>query len=214
MTAARILRLLLHPLRSALRGLRRLYDWTLSLADKSYGATALFFLAVAESSFFPVPPDVLLIALTAGRPRRWLRFAVICTAGSVLGGVLGYLIGRGAYDLLARPIIEFYQFQGAVGVIETKFKAYAFWAIFTAAFTPIPYKAFTISAGLFKIEFWTLVLASIVGRGMRFFLVAGLLRIFGEPMKRFIDRYFDLLTIVFTLLLVGGFILLKVFVGS
>ena len=202
MTAARILRLLLHPLRSALRGLRRLYDWTLSLADKSYGATALFFLAVAESSFFPVPPDVLLIALTAGRPRRWLRFAVICTAGSVLGGVLGYLIGRGAYDLLARPIIEFYQFQGA------------FWAIFTAAFTPIPYKAFTISAGLFKIEFWTLVLASIVGRGMRFFLVAGLLRIFGEPMKRFIDRYFDLLTIVFTLLLVGGFILLKVFVGS
>lgn len=205
----RALQIGLHPLRTALRGLRRLYDWTLAWAEKPGATHALFWLAVAESSFFPIPPDVLLIALAVARPRRWLRLGAICTIGSVFGGVLGYFIGRGAYDVIARPIIEFYHLQQAVDLLSLKYQTYAFWAIFTAAFTPIPYKAFTISAGLFQVDLATLIVASIIGRGGRFFLVAGLLRLFGERMKRWIDRYFDLVTIIFTLLLVGGFVVLR-----
>ncbi len=197
------------PAVSRLGPIRRLYDWVLSWADHPGGAWALFILAVAESSFFPIPPDVLLIALVVGRPSRAFTLAAICTAGSVIGGCLGYVIGWQAWDLAGKPIFEFYGLMEKFQLVQDKFSQNAFAAIAIAGFTPIPYKVFTIAAGVMTIDFQTFLSASVLARGARFFLVAGLLRLFGAPMKTFIDKYFDVLTILFTILLVGGFIVAK-----
>jgi membrane protein YqaA with SNARE-associated domain len=173
---------------------------------------ALFVLAFAESSFFPIPPDVLLVALALGAPRRALRFALICTVGSVLGGVAGYAIGWGFWEGVGRRIlIDTYGFEDAFERVGEMYRQNAFLAVFTAAFTPIPYKVFTIAAGVFhdSVSLPTLVLASIVGRGARFFLVAGLIARFGAPATRFIDAHFNRLALLFAVLLVGGFVLVK-----
>lgn len=189
--------------------LRRLYDWVLGFADKPFGAWVLFVLAFAESSFFPVPPDVLLMALSVGKPRRSFWFAGICTLGSVAGAALGYLLGMQFYELVGRPIIEFY---GASERYDTVKQLYENWdalAVGIAGFTPIPYKVFTIAAGAFQINFGVFMLASIASRGARFFIIAALIRWFGPTIKEFIDRYFNLLTVVFMILLVGGFLVVK-----
>lgn len=196
--------------------LRRLYDWILSWAASPWGAAALFVLAFAESSFFPIPPDVLLIALCLGRAARSLRYAAICTAASVLGALLGYTIGyflwqntAGEYTALAE---WFYAHVFSVeGFLEVRamFERYNFWAIFTAGFTPIPYKLFTIAGGVFHINLPMFVVASIVSRGLRFFVIAGLIWRFGAPIKSFIDRYFNWLAIAFTILLIGSFVVVK-----
>jgi membrane protein YqaA with SNARE-associated domain len=197
------------PRSSWLGPVRRLYDWVLSWADHPAGTWALFLLAVAESSFFPIPPDVLLIALVLGRPSRAMWLATVCTAGSVLGGALGYLIGWQLWDLVGEPIFRFYGVMDKYAYVQEKFQENAFAAIAIAGFTPIPYKVFTIAAGAMTLNFGTFISASILSRGARFFLVAGLLRLFGKPMKAFIDRYFDVLTLVFTVLLIGGFVVVK-----
>jgi membrane protein YqaA with SNARE-associated domain len=192
-----------------LKILRRLYDWVLHWANTPYGTPALFVLAVAESSFLPVPPDVLLMALGLSIPKKALRYALICTIGSVLGGVVGYGIGYFGYEALGRPIIELYQGQEVMASIERLYAEYGFLGVLVAAITPIPYKVFTISSGFFRFEFPLFLVASVIGRSVRFFVVAGLIWKFGPPIKSFIDRYFNILTIIFMVLLVGGFILIK-----
>ena len=188
---------------------RRIYDWVLSWADSPHGAIALFVLAFTESSFFPVPPDVLLIALVLGSTSTWWRKAAICTAGSVLGGIAGYLIGLFLMDSVGMKIINFYHAEAYFEQVKAWYLQYDAWIVFVAAFTPIPYKVFTIASGAFDMNLLGFCAVSIVGRGARFFLVAWLLRVAGERMKRFIDRYFDLLALAFVVLLLGGFALIK-----
>jgi len=192
--------------RRGFRPLRRLYDWVLSWSKSPYGTLALFALAFAESSFFPIPPDVLLIALALGAPRRSFRFAAVCTAGSVLGGVAGYGIGWFAAPF-AKEVIASLAGANAYYEVARAYGDNAFGAICVAGFTPIPYKVFTLAAGIFHetVGLDVLVVASILSRGARFFLVAGLIRVFGPRIQRFIDRYFDLLAVVFTVLLIAGF---------
>jgi len=191
------------------RWVRRLYDWTISWAETPHGSIALFLIAFAESSFFPIPPDVLLVALCVGSQRRAFRFAAICGAGSVLGGIAGYAIGWGLWESLSGVFIPHVFSQEVFEKVVKLYEQNAFWTIFTAAFTPIPYKVITIAAGVCGISLWTLVIGSAIGRNLRFFLVAGLLYFFGAPMKAFIEKYFDVLSIVFTVLLVGSFVVLK-----
>lgn len=199
--------------------LRSLYDWVLSWADSPYGGLALFLLAFAESSFFPVPPDVLLIALCMGAPRRWWRFALICSVGSVLGGMFGYFIGFKLYDIIGEHILNFVgklSRQDPIFLRDTAkhyFDTYGVWAVGIAGFTPVPYKVFTITAGFFKMSFVLFVIASALSRSARFFIVGGLIGLlfekYGLKIKAFIDRYFNLLAIIFVVLLIGGFVVLK-----
>lgn len=191
--------------------IRRLYDWVLHWADTRYGAPALFLLAAAESSFFPIPPDPLLIALCLGAPGLSLRFAASCTAASVLGGIIGYGIGAGAWHLLQDwffayvPGVTPEMFARVQGIYDR----WDFWAVFLAGLTPIPYKVFTLAAGVFSINFPVFVLASVLSRGLRFFLLAGLIYRFGAPIKAFIDKYFNALAWAFGMLLVGGFLVIE-----
>ncbi len=189
--------------------LRKLYEWVLSLAQSPFGSWALFLVAVAESSFFPIPPDVLLIALTVGAPIRAFWFALICTAGSVLGAMLGYWLGLEFYEKIGQPIIEFYSIHDHYQQVKMLYKEWDALAVGIAGFTPIPYKAFTIAAGAFGINFMTFVLASFLSRGGRFFLCASLIRWLGPRLQGKTDRYFNLLTIILILLVIAGFFILK-----
>jgi len=189
--------------------IKRLYDWVLHWAETPYGTPALFILAFTESSFFPVPPDVLLIALCLSIPTRSFYYAFICSIGSVLGGAFGYLIGITFMDTIGMKILAFYGFNEQYTYVQQLYMKYDAWAVGIAGFTPIPYKVFTISAGAFKISFPVFIIASVISRSLRFFIVAGLIYIFGKPIKGFIDRYFNLLCIIFTVLLIGGFIVIR-----
>lgn len=193
---------------------KRIYDWVLSWSESRWGALALFVLAFAESSFFPIPPDVLLIALCLGAVTRSFRYAAICLAGSILGAIGGYSIGyflwqngAGEYTALANWFFANVFSQESFLEVKHLYDEWDFWIVFTAGFTPLPYKLFTITGGLFHINFVMFILASIVSRGLRFFLIGGLIWKFGAPIKTFIDKYFNLLAIIFTILLVGSFIL-------
>jgi membrane protein YqaA with SNARE-associated domain len=183
--------------------------WVENFADKPYAGIALFIIAFTESSFFPIPPDVLLIAIALLKPRLSFRYALICSIGSVLGGMFGYLIGFQFYELIGKKIIEFYHLQQQYDAVKIMYDKNAFVAIAIAGFTPIPYKVFTIAAGAFQVSFPTLVIASALSRPARFFLVGGLIYFFGPRVKTFIDKYFDWLTIAFVILLILGFVLIK-----
>lgn len=191
--------------------LRKLYDWVLHWAETPYGPLALFLLAFAESSFFPVPPDALLIALCLGAIKKSWRFALITSVASVLGGMLGYGIGFGLWGAVDS---FFYKYiPGFTPEIFEKvmhnFNKFGFWYVFSAGFTPIPYKVFTIASGVFHMNFLLFFLASTISRSLRFFAVAALFRKFGPGIKVFIDKYFNFLAFLFLLLLVGGFIVIK-----
>lgn len=209
---------------------RKLYDWVLAWAQRPSAGYALFILAFAESSFFPVPPDVLLIPLVLGFRKKWLRLLLIITIASALGGAFGYFIGHklwwsGTVPLTMEKInsthftgIANFFFKSIPGFstelfksMMVKYEMYGFWIVFTAGFTPIPYKVFTISSGAFNLNFYTFMFASVVSRGARFFLVSYLIYRFGEPIKIFIDKYFNILALLFTVLLIGGFIVIKNF---
>jgi len=198
--------------------LRRLYDWILHWAETKYGVPALFLLAFAESSFFPIPPDVLLIPLALGARSKAIRFALVCSVASIVGGIIGYGIGYFAWwsGVEAYSEVDLFFFNHIQGItelvflnIQEKYEIYNFLIVFTAGFTPIPFKIITISAGAFNVNFPMFLLASTVSRSARFFLVALLIRQFGEPITAFIDKYFNVLSIIFTLLLIGGFLVLK-----
>lgn len=197
---------------------RKLYDWVLHWADTPHGATALFILAFAEASFFPIPPDALLIALALGARSKSFKFALNSSIASVTGALLGYAIGHfawwGVNDNFSP--LAFFFFDNIPGFTEKLFfdvkslyEEWDFWIIFTAGFTPIPYKVFTVSAGAFEINLPMFIIASVISRSARFFLVAYLIYRFGPQIRDFIDKYFNLLAILFTVLLVGGFVLIK-----
>ncbi len=189
--------------------LRRWYDWVLHWAQTPHSLWALFLLAFAESSFFPIPPDVLLIALAVARPPRAFRFALVCSVGSVLGGCLGYAIGYGFMTGIGQRIVDLYGFADKMAYIGDLYRRYDAWAVGVAGFTPIPYKVFTIAAGIFKIDLPVFILASVVSRSARFFLVSALIYRFGPGIQSVIERYFDLLAVVFVILLILGFVLIK-----
>ena len=198
--------------------LRRLYEWILHWAETKYGVPALFLLAMAESSFFPIPPDVLLIPLALGARSKAIRFALVCSVASIVGGIVGYGIGyfawwNGAEAYSAVALFFFNHIPGFTEQvflnIQEKYEIYNFLIVFTAGFTPIPFKIITISAGAFSVNFPMFLLASTISRSARFFMVALLIRQFGEPITAFIDKYFNLLSIIFTILLIGGFLVLK-----
>lgn len=191
--------------------LRRMYDWAIRWAETPYGDWALFVIAFAESSFFPIPPDVLLIALGIAIPKKSLRYALLCSVGSVLGGCFGYLIGWQFMAGFGDKIINLYGFGDKYSYIQDLFMKYDAWAIGIAGFTPIPYKLFTISAGAFKINFPIFFIASVISRSARFFLVGGLIYYFGPSIQVFINKYFDILAVAFTILLIAGFVAVKYF---
>jgi membrane protein YqaA with SNARE-associated domain len=191
--------------------IRRTYDWVLSWAEHPAGVIALAILAFAESSFFPIPPDVLLIALAMGKPARSFWFATVCTVASVVGALFGYLIGNVFWHAVSPffftyvPGFTAHQFT----YVQNLYEQYNFWIVFTAAFTPIPYKVITVSAGVFDINLPMFVVASLAGRTGRFFLVGALIWKFGPPIKAFIDKYLNLLAVVFTILIAAGFVAIK-----
>jgi len=189
---------------------RKLYDWTL---EKSKDPKAPWFLAIisfVESSFFPIPPDIILIPMIiAKRAKAWF-FAFICTISSVLGGVAGYLIGYFFYLTIGEFIIEFYSYQSEYSDFQTKYEGEIWlWFVFFAGLTPFPFKIITIASGALKINMISFVAIALVSRGLRFYLVATLLKFFGNYIKEYIDKYFNILTFVFFILLIGGFIFFK-----
>lgn len=191
--------------------LKRLYAWVLHWADTRHGLTALVAIAFVESSFFIIPPDVLLIALCMGAPKKSFKFALWCGVGSVAGGAFGYYIGYAAEPLGRWIIFDLLKYGAAWDKVAALYGENAFFAILTAAFTPIPYKVFTIAAGVFheQVSIWTLLGASMIGRTGRFLLVGGAIYYFGPPIKRLLDKYLELFTVIFMVLLIGGFVLIK-----
>ncbi len=182
----------------------RLYDWVLGWAKHPRASRYLAALSFAESSFFPIPPDVMLAPMALARRDRAWWFAFITTVWSVLGGALGYLIGMFLFDVLAQPLISFYDASEAFATAQDKFKAHGVWIVFIAGFTPIPYKIFTISAGLASMAFFPFVVASLIGRGARFFLVSALIYFGGERFESGLRRYVDLIGWLMIALIVVG----------
>jgi len=191
--------------------IHRLYDKCMEWIGGPNGGWVLFFIAFVESSFFPLPPDVFLIAMCVAIPLKAFRYAAICSLGSVLGGGFGYGLGYWFMDSVGLPIVEWYGFSEKYELVQHYFKEYDVWIVGTAGFTPIPYKLFTITAGFVQSNFITFMLVSLLARSARFFLVAALIWKFGPWIKQFIDRYFNVLSIVFVILLAGGFFLIKYF---
>lgn len=188
---------------------KRLYNWTLEWAKRPHATYALFVLAFIEASFFPIPPDALLIVLALSLPSRAFWYALVCSIGSVVGGCFGYLIGYQLFEHVGEPIINFYGLWDEFNYVSKRFHENAFAAITVAGFTPIPYKLFTIAAGVCRVDFSTLVLASILSRSARFFAEAVLIHRFGERVKVFIERYFNLLTVAFVVLIIAGYLFIK-----
>lgn len=189
--------------------LRRLYDRTMVLASRRHAIWVLAGISFAESSFFPLPPDVLLIPMVLAARERAFRFAAVCTVASVLGGIFGYFIGYALFEAVARPILDLYGYVEKFADFQALYNEWGAWIVFTAGLTPIPYKVFTIASGVSQLDFTVFVVGSTLSRGLRFFLVAGLLWYWGEPIRDFIERYLGPLTITFCVLLLGSFVLLK-----
>jgi membrane protein YqaA with SNARE-associated domain len=189
--------------------LRRFYDSVLALAASRHAPWWLAAISFAESSFFPIPPDALLIPMCLARPQRAWRLAQVCTVASVLGGAFGYYIGYALFETAGRALIDFYGIQGRFDAFRTTFAEYGLWIILGKGLTPIPYKFVTVAAGLAHFDFTTFMAASVLTRGGRFFLVAGLLHFFGEPMRDFIERRLTLVTTIGVVGIVGGFMVLK-----
>ncbi len=189
--------------------LKKIYDWVLTWAHTPYGIWALFVLAFAESSFFPIPPDVLLVALAISVPAKAFKYAAVCTAGSVLGGAFGYAIGLYFMEAIGYNIVEIYGLSARFEHVGELYREYDAWAVAVAGFTPIPYKVFTITAGAFDIDFKVFLLTSFLSRGARFFLVAAFIYKFGAPVKEYIEKYFNILTIAVTAIVILGFVVIK-----
>ena len=194
--------------------IKKLYDWVLSWSGSRWGWLALFIIALCESSWFPIPPDILLIALCLGATQKSFRFAGITLLGSIIGAMLGYAIGyflwmtpAGDHTAIANFFFENVFSAESFDNVGAMYDKYNFWIVFTAGFTPLPYKLFTIAGGMFDINFMMFLIASTVSRGMRFFLIGWLIWRYGQPIKVFIDKYFNLLATLFTLLLIGFFAL-------
>ena len=193
--------------------LRRFYEWIFKWAQTPYGPLALFAVAFSESSFFFIPPEILLVALAVSIPKKSFRFAWICSTGSVLGGLFGYYIGWQLMASIGTHIVNLYGLTVKIEYIESLYNRYDVWAIAIAGFMPIPYKLFTIAAGAFHINIWVFFLASLVSRFARFFLVAWLIYTFGPGIRALIDKYFNVLTALLVLVFIAGALALKYMVG-
>ena len=198
--------------------LKNLYNWVLSWSNSRWGAFALFFLAFIESSFFPIPPDVLLIALCLGSRSKSIYYVIVCSLGSALGGIFGYSIGYFLWWNSAQEFSQFanFFFNTIPGFsaeiffdIKQKYEEWNFWVIFVSGFTPIPFKVFTVSAGAFNINFNLFLIASLIARSARFLIIGGLIWRFGEPIRSFIDKYFNVVAFLFSFLLLGSFFIIK-----
>lgn len=188
---------------------RRLYQWMIDSAGKKNALWILGVISFIESSFFPIPPDIMLIPMVIAAPRNAWKIASVATVASVVGGYFGYAIGFYGYDLIARPLLEFYGYLDKFESFKQYYTAYGAWIVFAAGITPFPYKVITIASGAVGLNLAVFGAASVAARGLRFFIVAGLLYFFGEPIKKFIERHFNLLSIIFFALLLGGFVLIK-----
>jgi len=188
--------------------LKRLYHWTLSWSDHPNAGWALFAIAVIEASVFPIPPDILLIALALGQPRASFRYAAQATAGTTVGAAIGYAIGMFLFNAVALPIIEFYNAMDVFQHVQQWFVDYGVMIVLVAGFSPIPFKVITIAAGTFGLSFPPFILATVVSRGARFYLEAALLRWGGDRLRGWVEQYFEWLTIAVSLLVIGGFLLL------
>lgn len=189
--------------------LRTTYNWVMGLAARKDALWVLAAIAFIESSVFPIPPDVLLIPMVlAARERAW-RYAAVCTVASVVGGMLGYAIGFYGYEAVGRPIVEFYGATEQFAHVQSRYNELGAWFVFIAGISPIPYKIFTIASGVTGLDLVGFTVASIFGRGFRFFIVAALLWWKGPPILSFIERRLGLLTLLFSVLLLGGFIVIK-----
>ena len=189
--------------------IRKLYFWTLHWAATRWAVPALVVLSFAESSFFPVPPDVLLMAMCFAAPTHWARYALWCSVASVLGGIAGYGIGWGLWDTVGRPIVDFYNGQEVMAQVQTWYEEFGFFGVLIAAITPVPYKVFTIASGWFKFDFGLFVLASAIGRPFRFFLVAGLIGRYGERIRPFLETRLEWALVALTALAALGFAAIK-----
>jgi membrane protein YqaA with SNARE-associated domain len=189
--------------------IRKTYDWVLNKSDHPHAPRFLALISFIESSVFPIPPDVLLIPMCLGSRQKSWGYALIATTASVLGGALGYLIGYSFYEAIGLKVIEFYHLQTAFEQLQGYFQVYGIWFVIVAGFTPIPYKVFSIGAGVFQMAFWPFCLASVIGRGARFFLLSALIFWIGPQVKDLIDKYFNIAVMLFSVLLIGSFLLLK-----
>lgn len=189
--------------------LRKLYDWVMRMAQSPRAMRALALVSFAESSFFPIPPDAMIVPMVLARPEHAWRIAGVCTIASVIGGFFGYAIGFYLFAAIGQPIVDFYGYQAAFDKFQHQFNEWGLWIILIKGMTPIPYKIVTIASGVAHFNLVVFGVASLVTRGMRFFLVAGLLRLFGEPIREFIERYLTWVTTGFVALIVGGFAVLR-----
>lgn len=188
---------------------RRIYDHTLNLASRKNALTWLFVISFIESSFFPIPPDIMIIPMVLATPKEAYKIAGVVTVASVLGGYFGYFIGVYGFELIARPLLEFYGYMKQFGEFENYYHEYGAWIVFGAGITPFPYKIITIASGVVRLDLVVFTIASVIARGMRFYFIAWLLKRFGDPMKVFIEKNLNLLSILFLLLLIGGFAAVK-----
>ena len=188
---------------------RKIYDVTLDLASRKNAVAWLFAISFIESSFFPIPPDIMIIPMVLAMPKKAYRIAGVATLASVLGGYLGYSIGIFGYEVIAKPLLEFYGYMAQFEKFENYYNEYGAWIVFGAGITPFPYKIITIASGVVHLNIVVFTMASILARGLRFYIIAVLLKRFGEPMKVFIEKNLNLLSILFLLLLIGGFMAIK-----
>ncbi|MFZ2101281.1 MAG: YqaA family protein [Oricola sp.] len=185
--------------------IRRLYEWTMELAASPHAERMLAVVAFVESSVFPIPPDVMLIPMVLAERARWIRYALICTAASIAGALLGYGIGMFLYEQVAVPLLEFYGYLDKFDQFRAIFAEWGWWFVIIAGLTPFPYKVITIASGAAGLSLPVFIVASILSRGLRFFIVSGLLFYFGEPIRDFIEKRLGLLFTLFVVLLLGGF---------
>ncbi len=189
--------------------IRKLYDWTLSLADSRHALWALAFVAFVESSVFPIPPDILMIPMIIARPSRAFLIAGVATLASVAGGLFGYYIGAGLFESVGRPVLEFYGKTEAADSFAERFNAYGAWSVLIAGVTPFPYKVITIMSGWTGLDIGVFMISSVIARGLRFFVIAALLWKFGSPIRDFIERRLGLMFTLFVVILIGGFFLVR-----
>ncbi len=191
--------------------LRSLYNWTLKKAEHKYSSWVLSIVSFAESSFFPIPPDVLLIPMIIAKRTKAWTYAFICTLSSVFGGVVGYAIGFFLFNSIGVLIVEFYHLTNSFNTFENYYKKYGILIVLGAGFTPFPFKFITIASGVFSLNIFLFIFTAFIARGFRFYLLAILLFIFGEKIKFLIDKYFNILAVLFFILLIGSFMLIKLF---
>ena len=189
--------------------LKRIYNWTLEKAQHKNAKWYLSLISFVESSFFPIPPDILLIPMALASKANALFYAFICTLFSVLGGILGYAIGYFFYNSVGIYIVDFYHLENSFNIFESYYKEFGILIVLGAGITPFPYKFITIASGVFGLNIFLFIIVSIIGRGLRFYLIAILLYFFGEKIKLIIDKYFNILTIVFFILLVGSVFIIR-----